>query len=147
MRNAFATGAHVRLVAAHTVRCDDEHFQPLFEQHRGNAAAHLKPPDASTALQPRTGGRMGNSNEPELVMESVYPLASQWCQEMAEVQGIPFQVQRPSSAASLDARIGAFTDASFKVIRAPDGTALEALQIDQINNNTLSKALEAGGYA
>eukprot|EP00959_Pyramimonas_sp_CCMP1952_P205337 4294002-Pyramimonas_sp.AAC.1 len=84
MRNAFATGSHERLVAAHTLRCDDEHFHPLFEQHRHEAVVFLQAPDASIALRPGTGGGMGDSNKPELFMESVYPLVKQWPQEMAQ---------------------------------------------------------------
>eukprot|EP00959_Pyramimonas_sp_CCMP1952_P428718 8979329-Pyramimonas_sp.AAC.1 len=37
MRNAFATGPHEQLVAGHTLRCEDEHFHPLLEQHRHEA--------------------------------------------------------------------------------------------------------------
>eukprot|EP00959_Pyramimonas_sp_CCMP1952_P114406 2392235-Pyramimonas_sp.AAC.1 len=63
MRNAFATGSHDRLVAAHTLRCEDEHVHPLLEQHRHGAVVFLQASDASIALRPGTGGRMGDSNE------------------------------------------------------------------------------------
>ena len=76
MRNAFATGQQLRLIAAHTVRCDDEHFQPLLEQHREDAVVYLQASDTSLALRPGTGGRMGDSSEPELFMGSFYPLVS-----------------------------------------------------------------------
>eukprot|EP00959_Pyramimonas_sp_CCMP1952_P085276 1783064-Pyramimonas_sp.AAC.1 len=91
MRNAFATGSHERLVEAHTLRCEDEHVHPLLEQHRLDAVVFLHASAASIALRPGTGGRMGDSNEPELFMESFYPLVVQWSQEMAQVQGNPFQ--------------------------------------------------------
>eukprot|EP00959_Pyramimonas_sp_CCMP1952_P311884 6527348-Pyramimonas_sp.AAC.1 len=91
MRNAFATGDHTRLIAAHTVRCDDEHFHPLLEQHRERAVVYIQASDATLALRPGTGGRMGDSNEHELFMGSFYPLVGEWDQEMAEVQGQPFQ--------------------------------------------------------
>eukprot|EP00959_Pyramimonas_sp_CCMP1952_P316885 6632827-Pyramimonas_sp.AAC.1 len=71
MRNSFATGSHERLVAARALRCEDEHFQPLLEQHRHQAVVFLQASDASIALRPGTGGGMGDSNEPELFMGSL----------------------------------------------------------------------------
>eukprot|EP00959_Pyramimonas_sp_CCMP1952_P173133 3618027-Pyramimonas_sp.AAC.1 len=91
MRNAFATGSNERLVAAHTLRCEDEHFHPLLEQHRHEAVVFLQASDACAALRPGTGGRMGDSNEPEFFMESFHPLVMQLSLEMAQVQGNPFQ--------------------------------------------------------
>ena len=89
---------------------------------------------------------MGDSNEPELFMGSFYPLVSRWNEEMAEVQGNQFQVVCPFSSEQFDAHLGAFIDDLFKILLVPDGTALQALQLDAIDNNALSEALNIGGY-
>eukprot|EP00959_Pyramimonas_sp_CCMP1952_P119539 2499628-Pyramimonas_sp.AAC.1 len=66
---------------------------------------------------------------------------------MAEVQGNPFQVVCPFTSVQFDANLGAFIDDLFKILLVPDGAALQALQLDKIDNNTLSEALNLGGYA
>eukprot|EP00959_Pyramimonas_sp_CCMP1952_P325632 6815346-Pyramimonas_sp.AAC.1 len=66
---------------------------------------------------------------------------------MAQVQGNPFQVHCPFTGEEHDANLGAFIDDLVKILLVPDGTSHQALQIDEIHNNTLSQALEAGGYA
>eukprot|EP00959_Pyramimonas_sp_CCMP1952_P059753 1248122-Pyramimonas_sp.AAC.1 len=66
---------------------------------------------------------------------------------MAQVQGNPFQVHCPFIGEEHDAQFGACIDDLVKILLVPDGTSLQALQIDKIENNTPSQALEAGGYA
>eukprot|EP00959_Pyramimonas_sp_CCMP1952_P071690 1497493-Pyramimonas_sp.AAC.1 len=130
MRNAFATGDHVRLIDARAVRCDDERFHPLLGQHRERAVVYIQASDAALALRPGAGGRVGDSNEPELFMGSFYPLVEEWQQEMAEVQGQPFQVQCPFTEQVFPGRIGAFVDDLFKILLVPDGTAYQARLLD-----------------
>eukprot|EP00959_Pyramimonas_sp_CCMP1952_P383957 8046837-Pyramimonas_sp.AAC.1 len=110
MRNAFATGSHERLIAARTLRCDDEHFHPLLSQHREQAVVYLQASGANLALRPGTGGRMGDSNEPEFFMGSFHPLVSQWEAQMAEVQGDPFGVVCPFTSTTHKGHLGAFID-------------------------------------
>eukprot|EP00959_Pyramimonas_sp_CCMP1952_P390538 8184004-Pyramimonas_sp.AAC.1 len=130
MRNAFATGDHARLIAARAVHCDDERFRPLLEQHRERAVVCIQASDATLALRPGTGGRMGDSNEPELFMGSFYPFVEEWGQEMAEVQGQPFPVRRPFAEQAFPGHIGAFADDLFKILLAPDGAACQARLLD-----------------
>ena len=66
---------------------------------------------------------------------------------MAKVQGGPFTAQRPFTAECFDAHIVAFIDDLFRFKLVPDGSAYQALQLDHIDNNVLSKALDFGGHA
>eukprot|EP00959_Pyramimonas_sp_CCMP1952_P331627 6944276-Pyramimonas_sp.AAC.1 len=140
MRNAFATGDHARLIAAHTVRFDDEHLHPLLEQHRERAVVYIQASDATLAFRPGTGGRMGDSNEPELFMGSFYPPVEEWEQEMAEVQGHAFQVQCPFAEQVFPGRIGAFVGDLFKILLVPDGAAYQARLLDMLDSASLSRA-------
>ena len=65
---------------------------------------------------------------------------------MAEVQGGSFAAISPFTAELHKGHLGAFIDDLFKIIQVPDGTALQALLVDMIDNNALSQALDLGGY-
>eukprot|EP00959_Pyramimonas_sp_CCMP1952_P145998 3057163-Pyramimonas_sp.AAC.1 len=82
MRNAFGTGDTDQVLAAHRVRTDDPHFEDMLTQHRLGATMRIDASDDIIGLHPCSGGRMGDSNEPELFMESFYPLIIDWDAEL-----------------------------------------------------------------
>eukprot|EP00959_Pyramimonas_sp_CCMP1952_P117544 2457250-Pyramimonas_sp.AAC.1 len=65
MRNAFGTGHHARLHNVHRSRGVDEHYVELLTHHRSTGILYYEAIDGDAAMTPTTGGRMGDSNEPE----------------------------------------------------------------------------------
>eukprot|EP00959_Pyramimonas_sp_CCMP1952_P132372 2767783-Pyramimonas_sp.AAC.1 len=65
MRNAFGTGDQGRLHNAHRSRGVDEYFDELLTHHRSTGILYYEASDGDAAMTPKTGGRMGDSNEPE----------------------------------------------------------------------------------
>ena len=65
MTNAFATGSHQDLLQTTATRCADQYSFELLCQHRKANVVWISASDAVLTLEQTTGGRMGDSNEPE----------------------------------------------------------------------------------
>jgi hypothetical protein len=147
MRNAFGTGDTDRLLAAHRVRTDDPHFEDMLTQHRLRATMRIDDSDDIVGLHPGSGGRMGDSNEPELFMESVYPLIIDWDAELTAVIGDGLICTSPITGTAHRIDMGAFIDDIVRVIIVPDGALRQALAIDCIDVSIMNAKLRHGGYA
>ncbi|CAK0843916.1 unnamed protein product [Prorocentrum cordatum] len=147
MRNAFGTGDTDRLLAAHRVRTDDPHFEDMLTQHRLRATMRIDANDDTIGPHPCSGGRMGDSNEPELFMESFYPLIIDWDAELTAVIGDGLTCTDPITGNAHRIDMGAFIDDIARVIIVPDGTLRQALAIDCIDVSIMNAKLRHGGYA
>eukprot|EP00959_Pyramimonas_sp_CCMP1952_P319265 6680609-Pyramimonas_sp.AAC.1 len=96
MRNACGTGHILRLVEAHRERHPSRHFSTALEHDRAQAIIRVDAADAPARARPRSGGRIGDSNEPELFMQAFYKPVSRRKQEMSNMTGPLLQSRRPS---------------------------------------------------
>ncbi|CAK0885294.1 unnamed protein product [Prorocentrum cordatum] len=147
MRNAFGTGDTDRLLAAHRVRTDDPHFEDMLTQHRLRATMRIDASDDIIGLHPGSGGRMGDSNEPELFMESFYPLIIDWGAGLNAVIGDGLICTNPITGTAHRIDMGAFIDDIARAIVVPDGALRQALAIDCIDVSSTNAKLRHGGYA
>ncbi|CAK0806572.1 unnamed protein product [Prorocentrum cordatum] len=108
MRNAVGTGLTDRLLDAHQVRADDDHFEDMFYQKRTRATVIIDPSDAMLGVRPQSGGRMGDGDEPELFMECFYPLITEWDRELADIIGDGLAATSPITGNSCRVDMGAF---------------------------------------
>eukprot|EP00959_Pyramimonas_sp_CCMP1952_P399778 8376684-Pyramimonas_sp.AAC.1 len=72
MRNAFGTGHVLGLVQAQEERQPTIHFRRVLEHYRAQAIIRIDAADSTVHVHPTSGGRMGDSNEPELFMQAFY---------------------------------------------------------------------------
>eukprot|EP00959_Pyramimonas_sp_CCMP1952_P057626 1202954-Pyramimonas_sp.AAC.1 len=61
-------------------------------------------------MTPKTGGRMGDSNEPELFMESFYPIVSARQRELGTIIGDSLSCKGPLHDRWDDLAFGGFID-------------------------------------
>eukprot|EP00959_Pyramimonas_sp_CCMP1952_P228159 4770640-Pyramimonas_sp.AAC.1 len=72
MRNAFGTGETAKLLETQDWRCGSRHFRNMLAMHRQKAAICIGASDRPACLRPTSGGRMGDSNEPDFFMGTFY---------------------------------------------------------------------------
>eukprot|EP00959_Pyramimonas_sp_CCMP1952_P472577 9500270-Pyramimonas_sp.AAC.1 len=147
MRNAFGTGFTSKLIENSDWRCESRHFRQMLAMHREKAVIHVDAADRSICLRPASGGRMGDSNEPEFFMGNFYGPVIRWKLQMKDLTGPLLQATCPITQKPQDLSLGAFIDDLIKIMIVPDGSYRQALTLDLIDNNTLNDELEHDGYA
>ena len=118
----------------------------LVAQQRTLAVMVLNTCDGTLCLTPASGGRMGDSNEPEFFMESFNPLVREWNYRMFLPAVRELVIQCPIFGGKVAGDMGSFLDDLVRIIPCWDGTAASLLELDEFDNNTLDAALSEGGY-
>ena len=148
MRNTFGTGTHeglMEVVRSRGVRWEQ---LSLFEQHREQGVIVVEAADATIGLRPRSGGRMGDSNEPELFMGAFYPRVEEWNGDIKLLLGDHFAARSPldEDGDMVSLGMGGFVDDLVRVMIIPDGKVRTTQLIDHYDNKYLDEALARGGY-
>ena len=147
MRNAFGTGHTEKLLGAQADRHPSRHFTRMLELHRTEAVIRFDAADKPICVRPTEGGRMGDSNEPELFMGTFYKPVERWHESLTEVTSPLFESICPITNTTQDLSRGGFIDDLIKIFIIPEGSPQHALLLDKIDNTILNRELHKDGYA